>query len=193
MNSWDMLDLLKRRVSPRRYSHTLGVAVTALRLAGRYAIDADKAYIAAILHDCAKGMPARDMLSAIRDSGITVDAEELAIESVLHAPAGALVAARDYGVNDPEILSAIRRHSLGHKRMSGLETLIYVSDYREPERPPFDGLFEARELAETSLFKAARFIAGKSVEYELKRSNAPHKNTIEMLNDMEGYYDRTTL
>ena len=40
-----------------RYRHTLGVADTSACLAMRYGVDMQKAYIAGLLHDCAKCVP----------------------------------------------------------------------------------------------------------------------------------------
>ncbi len=189
MTESEMLSRLQSTLPRERYLHTLGVAETAERLAGIHNIDKSKARTAALLHDCAKGMNAGDMLSAIRDAGIEVDDNEISITSVMHAPAGAAVAKRDYSVTDPEILSAIRRHTLGGRGMSKLELLIYVSDFIEPNRRVFDGLIEMRALAEKDLRAAALGIARLSAEYVLSRKQELHPTTIEMINDMEGYHD----
>ena len=45
---------LKKRLKPQRYAHCLGVADTAKELAKIYGADEDAAYLAGILHDCAK-------------------------------------------------------------------------------------------------------------------------------------------
>ena len=45
---------MKERLSARRYTHTLGVAEAAVKLAYMYGIDIDKAETAALLHDAEK-------------------------------------------------------------------------------------------------------------------------------------------
>ena len=47
-------DKLKSTLSEKRYKHSLGVCDEAVKLAEKYGADTEKAYIAGILHDCAK-------------------------------------------------------------------------------------------------------------------------------------------
>ena len=49
--------------NPFRYEHTLGVMYTAAALAMRYQADLEKAMMAGILHDCAKGYTNEKLLS----------------------------------------------------------------------------------------------------------------------------------
>ena len=45
---------LSKKLSEKRFTHTIGVLYTAEALAMRYGEDLDKAAYAAVLHDCAK-------------------------------------------------------------------------------------------------------------------------------------------
>ena len=47
-------ELLSKRLTPKRYEHSLCVADEAVRLAKKYGGDADKCYIAGLLHDITK-------------------------------------------------------------------------------------------------------------------------------------------
>lgn len=180
--SWSQIDeSLRARLKPSRYRHTLGVAQTAFRLAGRYGVDPQRARLAGMLHDCAKWMNYEDMARLVKGAVCDVDAEELATEPVLHAPAGRVLAERDYGVRDPEILSAIRKHTLGGRDMTPLEQLIYVADFIEPGRKPFDGLEEARALAEKDLAAAARLCAKLTSEFVAAGGGTPHPRTADMV------------
>ena len=42
---------LKEHLSKKRYTHSMNVANSAVELAKRYGADADKAYVAGLLHD----------------------------------------------------------------------------------------------------------------------------------------------
>lgn len=55
-----------------RYRHTLGVADTSACLAMRYGVDMQKAYIAGLLHDCAKCVPDTVKLEECNRYGIEV-------------------------------------------------------------------------------------------------------------------------
>ena len=83
---------------------------------------------------------------------------------------------------DPEILSAIRWHTLGGPEMTPLEALIYTVDCIEPGRKPYPGIEDSRALAETDIYAAARLCARQSVEYVRRRGGALHPRTLEMLN-----------
>ena len=121
------------------------------------------------------------MRALITASSIETDAAELAAESVLHAPAGMLLAQREFGVQDPEILSAIRCHTLGGDHMRALDELIYVSDFIEPGRADFPGLSEARRLAQTDLHLAARRCAELTAEYLRAQGLEPHPRTLALM------------
>lgn len=177
----EMEKRLSGRLKPSRFIHTLGVAATAERLAPRYGVDPQRARLAGMLHDCAKSMPADEMRALVRENVPDADEAELAMEPVLHAPAGMVVARDEFGVQDPDVLSAIRNHTLGRRGMSPLETLIFVSDFIEPNRAPFEGLEEARTLAETDLRAAARRCAELSNDFVLRRGGQVHPRTAEML------------
>ena len=47
---------LQKKLDEERYTHTLGVAYTAACLAMRHGYSVEKAYLAGLLHDCAKCM-----------------------------------------------------------------------------------------------------------------------------------------
>lgn len=70
-----------------------------------------------------------------------------------HAPVGAYLVQREAGVQDEDILDAIRYHTSGRPGMTLLEKVIYVADYIEPNRA-FPGVDEVRKLAETDLNQA---------------------------------------
>ena len=179
---WQALEQqLAQKLKPGRYLHTLGVAETARRLADRYGVDPMRARLAGMLHDCAKWMAYGDMVGLVRRYVPDADEEEIGAEAVLHAPAGAVVAWREYGVRDREILSAIRKHTLGGPEMTALEALIYVSDFIEPNRKPFDGLESARALAEEDIFAAARRCARLTSDFVRQRGGTPHPRTMQML------------
>ena len=185
--SWAELEKrLSERLKPSRFTHTLGVAATAERLAPRYGVDPQRARLAGMLHDCAKSMPAEEMRALIRANVPDADEAELAMEPVLHAPAGMVVARDEFGVRDPDVLNAIRSHTLGRRGMSPLEALIFVADFIEPNRAPFEGLEEARTLAETDLRAAARRCAELSGDFVLRRGGQMHPRTAEMLKYWEG-------
>ena len=156
---------LKKKLDAYRYEHTLGVEFTCQALAMRYGYDLDKADLAGLLHDSAKRFENPVMLQKCLDRGIPVTAEEERDPSLLHAKLGAWMAENKYGVDDPEILSAITCHTTGKPGMSLLDKILYVADYIEPRRSKAANLPEMRKLAFIDLDQACFEIMESILEY----------------------------
>ena len=129
MNSIDEIkNYLKENLSSERYFHTLGVMEEAVELAKRYNIDIKKAEIAGLLHDNAKCMTKEDLRKFIDSHLPDIDKNELKNYKTLHAPVGAYFAKEKFKISDPEIISAIRWHTLGRVNMTTLEKIVFLAD-----------------------------------------------------------------
>ena len=125
------LKWLKENLSEQRYIHTLGTAQCAKELAKKYNLDTEKAYIAGLLHDCAKCFPNEKLIAIIKEH-LEVEEWEMLNYKTLHAPVSAYVANTEFSITDKEILSAIRWHTLGKLDMSDFEKVIFLADKIEP-------------------------------------------------------------
>ncbi len=130
-----ILEWLKQNLSEERYLHTLGVAETAVELAKMFNLSEEKAYLAGLLHDCAKGFSNEKLLQIITDN-LSIDECEMINPKTYHAPVGAFVAEKEFCVTDEEILSAIRWHTIGKVEMSDFEKVIFVADKIENKTRP---------------------------------------------------------
>ncbi|MEI3340435.1 MAG: bis(5'-nucleosyl)-tetraphosphatase (symmetrical) YqeK [Eubacterium sp.] len=162
---------LKKRLKPNRYTHTLGVVQTALHLATVYGSDASQAVLAALLHDCAKYMSDEDKITLCREYDVEISVSEYKNPSLLHAKCGAIRANVSYGVEDEEVLHAIRVHTTGIPKMNLLDKIIFISDYIEPNRDQAPHLEELRALADTDLDQTAYLILKDTVEYLNQRKD----------------------
>ena len=176
-----ILERLRAMLTPRRYTHTLGVADTAERLAPLCGVDPHRARLAGLLHDCAKSMPMDEMRDLMMKHFPDMDREELETRAILHAPAGMVMARELFGVRDPSILSAIRKHTVGDGIMSPMDALIYVADFIEPGRESFPGLDKARKLAEKDIYQAMCCCAGLSAKHLKSRGQSVHPRTMELM------------
>lgn len=120
--------ILKRELSKERYLHTLGVRDCAVELAKRYNLDVKKAELAGLLHDCAKCKTNDELKEIINKFLDDVDKNELKNYKTLHAPVGAYYAKEKFNIEDNEILSAIRWHTLGRVNMTTFEKIIFLAD-----------------------------------------------------------------
>ena len=58
----EMKKLLKASLPHKRFKHSLAVYDTALELAAVYGLDKEKVGVGALLHDCGREIPTRDLL-----------------------------------------------------------------------------------------------------------------------------------
>lgn len=147
----DLLPRIRPLMNAHRFRHTLGVQKAAVRLAKVHRLPVQKAALAALLHDIAKGMPQPE-LAQIAEHYRLVDPEStLMIGAVLHGPVGAWLAKRDFGVTDEEVLGAIRCHTTGRPGMTKFEMAVFIADAIEEGREDYPGLDRLRYLSEKSL------------------------------------------
>ncbi len=113
---------VESNVKATRFEHTKGVVETARKMALRYDVDPKKAEIAAWFHD------------AFRDAG-----------NLEHGAVAADKIRELFGVDDSEIIEAIRNHTTGHPNMTKLDKVIYIADSLEPGRD-YPGVDELRKI-----------------------------------------------
>ena len=181
MDKTKALELVKQQLPEKRYIHTLGVIQSAKDLARRYGVDEDKAELAAIYHDYAKYRPLDEMEQIIKDYGLPADLLTANTE-LWHAPVGAVLVQREAGVEDEEILSAIRYHTSGRAQMTELEKVIYLADYIEPGRS-FPGVDEVRELAARSLDEAVMKAIANTIAFLMSKQQTIYPDTFHAYND----------
>lgn len=167
----EILTDLTAHLKPSRLAHVMGVAETAVNLAPVYGIDPADAEIAALLHDNAKYMSLDQLLAACGPECGKYHLSALH-GPVLHAFAGAKRAEEMYPYLSEDIINAVRFHTTGRPAMSKLEMLIFIADYIEPGREPFEGLSEARTAAAEGLEGCMELILGNTYRY-LASANRP--------------------
>ncbi len=161
---------MEKNLDDKRYEHTIGVAYTAASMAMRYGIDMESAFLAGLLHDCAKNISDEKKISICEKNNIPITDAEFKNPSLLHAKVGSFLALEEYHIKDMDILNAIRNHTTGRADMSILEKIIFIADYIEPGRKQAPHLEEIRKLAFTDLDKALICILEDTLVY-LKKSN----------------------
>ncbi|MBY0123863.1 bis(5'-nucleosyl)-tetraphosphatase (symmetrical) YqeK [Bacillus sp. S/N-304-OC-R1] len=176
------LKIVKEQLTDHRYQHTIGVMDTAISLAEKYGADSKKAEMAAIFHDYAKFRPKEEMKKIIVEQGMP--SELLLYNSELwHAPVGAFLVQKEVGIEDVEILDAIRFHTSGRINMTLLEKVIYLADYIEPGRH-FPGVDEVREMAQKSLNKALIKSIQNTILFLMKKGQPVFPDTFNTYNDL---------
>lgn len=186
MDLSQMQEKLRGMLTLQRFRHSLGVMGSAVHLAKIFGAPVEKARIAGLLHDCAKDLDKADMPAMCDALGVELDPVKREQRSLIHADLGAKLAQTEFGVTDPEIISAIRYHTLGRSQMTVLEKILYIADFIEPNRRDFPGLDELRELAELDLDAAMLAAVDASVRYVRSRNKVLHEQSLQTL----AYYKR---
>ena len=120
-NILDAADAFAReRLSDKRYAHTIRVADTAERLAAIHGLDRSRVRLAALLHDAARELPSGEYLRLAEEWDLPVGGPERESPKLLHGPVAAELARKELGVEDEEILKAVRVHTVGATGMSPL-------------------------------------------------------------------------
>lgn len=164
--------ILSKQLDPKRYEHTIGVAYTAAALAMRYHADVEKAYLAGLLHDCAKCIDTDEKLALCKKYKVKLSEFEIENPFLIHAKLGSCLAEKKYEVSDPDVLSAIRYHTTGKADMSLLEKIVFSADYIEPGRKMIPGLEEIRETIFVDLDRAVCMILEGTMRH-LKNKDQP--------------------
>ena len=127
-------DLIKGMMGKKRYIHSCNVADMCVKLAEVFGEDVKKAYTAGILHDCRKEADPEIQRREMLASGYHIDPAELDSKKTWHGIAAAYYVKHELGIEDKDILNAIRYHTVGHPAMTRLEKIVYLGDLVSAER-----------------------------------------------------------
>ena len=172
---------LKSNLKENRYIHTLGVADTAKKLAKLNGISEEKAETAGLAHDVAKNLSKDKIKEMMQENNIVLSEVEENNPNLWHSIVGPIEAKNKLGIEDEEILDAIRWHTTGKINMSILTKIIYIADMIEPERD-FEGIDSLRKITFRNLDEGVYYGLNSSIEILLERNLLIDENTIRARN-----------
>lgn len=175
--------IIRSRLLPDRYVHSLAVADEAKRLAVLYGADADKAYTAGLLHDIMKNTKSEGQLQILQDFGILLDNVEKCSPKLWHAKSGAAFIERVLGVDDEEIVTAVRYHTTARADMGLLERVLFLADFTSADRD-YDDVDVMRRLVDDNADDAMMYALSYTIR-ELVSKGAPvHPDTLAAYNEI---------
>lgn len=179
---------VRDRLSGKRYAHTLRVADAAEKLANIHGIDRDRTRLAALLHDAARELKRGDYLRLAGDWGLPIGEHERNDPKLLHGPVAAELARRKLGLDDQEVLEAIRIHTIGKPQMGQIALAVYVADKIEPARD-YPSVGRLRELATKDLKLAAAEAFKRTRSHNEERGKNTHPASLRTLEWLEETVD----
>lgn len=119
-----------------RAEHVLSTEREAARIAAVYLpYEEEKVRISALLHDITKEYTTTQQLEIFTAFGVKLDVATRMMPSTFHAHTAALLIPQEYAeFADPDIESAVDKHTTGSADMSVLDCIIYLADCIEPTR-----------------------------------------------------------
>ena len=138
-------ELVRSRLSDKRYEHTINVKKMAVKLAKHYGTDPEQAALAALLHDAAKELPKDEMRAIMQAYPEYAQGGEARPTPVWHGICAAILARTEWGVTDEAVLSAIACHTAGKAGMTQLDKILYLADMTSAERD-WPGVEKLRKL-----------------------------------------------
>ena len=145
---------IRNRMSEKRFTHSVGVAKCAYRMAQDLcAENLMEFYIAGILHDVAKELPEEEQVRIMKEKSEIYHFMEEDIKSptLYHGFCAPYIILRDYpDFATPNILYAVCYHTVGREEMTLFEKVIFLADYIEPTRT-YPDCIKVRALYENSI------------------------------------------
>lgn len=172
---------LKANLMEKRYTHILGVADTAKKLAKLNGISEEAAEIAGLAHDVAKNLSKARMRELMIENNIVLSGVEEKNANLWHSIIAPIEAKDKLKIEDEEILDAIRWHTTGKENMSILAKIIYIADMIEPGRS-FEGVEDIRKVTFEDLDMGVYYGLTRSIEFLLFKNLLIDENTMKARN-----------
>lgn len=175
--------IIKARMGDYRYTHSVNVSKEARKLAKLYGADEEKAAIAGILHDITKETPKDEQLQIILDGGIILDSIQMNAPKLWHSISGSVYVQKELGIEDEDILNAIKYHTTGRAGMTLLEKIIFIADFTSEERD-YKGVSTMRKKSRKSLEEAMLYGFKFTFSDLSKRELAIHPDELYCYNEI---------
>ena len=164
-------------------AHSGRVVAEARRLARHYALDTARVEAAAWGHDLFRGHSGDALLEVAGKLGIEADLAARARPILLHGPVAAATAEAQWGVEDAEVIEAIRWHTTARPGMSLFAAVVFLADKIEPEKVGADAELAAiRDLAPRDPEAAVLAYLDRQMERHLRAGRIIHPASVEARN-----------
>lgn len=180
-NNDEFVRIIKERLSEKRFKHSLNVAESAKELAKKFGADEEKAYTAGILHDIMKEESVDIQRKYMAENGESRKETEFPNSLVYHQASGAAYCKLKLGMNDEDILSAIRYHTTGRRDMTLLEKVVYTADFISADRC-YPDVEVMRKKASEGLEEAMLYSLRYTITDLAGKSRPIHMDTVECYN-----------
>lgn len=170
----------KSNMDEKRFKHCIGVSQTSRKLAKLNNYDPDKAALAGFIHDYAKQIAPERFIKVIKEQNFDPNLLNYN-RAIWHGIVGAYFIEKELKITDPEILTAIRRHTTADVEMTTLDKIVFVADFIEPGRD-FSGVEEARKIAYANLDDGVGFELAHTLDFLITNRKKIYPKTFAAYN-----------
>jgi predicted HD superfamily hydrolase involved in NAD metabolism len=97
---------------------------------------------------------------------------------LLHADVSAIVARDIFQVETPEILDAVRNHTLGQPQMHPMSCVVFLADSLEPGRGDRDELNQIRKISASNLHKGVWLTCDRTLNQLVQNRKLIHPRMV---------------
>ena len=164
-------------------AHIYRVRDVGLDLATRHGIDEERAELAILGHDVARAARKDEILRLAGHFGISPLEIERRSPVTLHGPVGAELLRQEDGLDDEEILAAVRWHTTGHSELTPLGLLVFIADKLEPRKiKSYPYQRELQHIANESLSQAVLEFLCRETALRLQSRRPVHPASVGAIN-----------
>ena len=182
------LDALLVQLPAGLRQHLARARDKALELAAIHNVDPLKAGVAASAHDLARVMKEVELLSRARSYGLGLHPVEERVTVLLHGPVGSEMLQRECGIEDLEVLEAVRWHSTFNKGLGPVAKIVFLADkldHQKASRYPY--LERIDRLAKEDLDAAILSFLQEELASMIGSGHLIHPASVEGRNELLGF------
>lgn len=174
--------IVKRRLSEKRFYHSMCVMDMCEKLSRIYNVDTQKAKLVGLTHDIAKEMPKAEMFDYVKNNHIEISDIEKKCPGLLHSKIGADMVKKQFDFSS-DMVNAIRNHTTGAKNMDMLSKILYMADWIGLDRK-FDDTDFLRNLAFKDINSAIIYAINQTIKEKINKNELLHIDSILARNSL---------
>ena len=175
-------------------NHTDRVIQIAVKLGAIHGLETDKVAFAAKYHDLARVTPEKALLDECRKFEIPISDFDKQLPMMLHGPvAASWVQSSEQPLALPEVIEAIRDHSIANPAMNQIAKVVFLADKLDPhksQRYPFHPQVNA--ASEQDLDKALFVFIHHEIAMRLELNQLIAPQSIATRNSLLDQYRKST-
>lgn len=169
-------EIVKNKLSEKRYYHSLCVADQCENLAKQYKIETAIARKVGLAHDIAKELSKEEKIAYAFENNLMVNDVEQIKPGLLHGKIAADIAKKEFGFTE-EMCQAIACHTTGRENMTKLDKILFVADATGIDRQ-WQGVEEIRILAKENINQAVIGILDMTIQEKIEEKELIHPDSI---------------